>query len=118
MFNDSSMYNLSNPALNDDIGLNNLNRMLPMAPPTFVGGSYLPNINGSKVLGQLDNDIYQPTRKERDEKTFKRILVTTGTIIAAVLCFKGGKKIWNALKNLFHKTPQTPPQNSPQTQAP
>lgn len=110
MFDNSSMYNLSNPALHDDIGLNNLNTMLPMAPPTFLGGSYLPNVNGAKVLGQLDNDIYQPTRKERDKKTFKNILVTVGAVIAGVLCFKGGKKIVNVLKNLFHKKTPTSPQ--------
>ena len=32
---DSSQYNLSHPALTEDIGYANLNRMLPMAPSTF-----------------------------------------------------------------------------------
>ena len=35
MVDTSNMYNLSNPALNDDIGLNCLNKSLPITPNGF-----------------------------------------------------------------------------------
>lgn len=103
MFNSSS-YNLSNPAMTEDIGINNLNRMLPMAPATFAGGTYFQGITGTKINGRLTNDIYQPSRKERDKAMFKKILAGAGILTAAVLCYKGGKKIVNFIKNLFNKT--------------
>lgn len=104
MFNSSS-YNLSNPGLTEDIGINNLNRMLPF---TFAGGSFYPGItgtmNGTRINGHLDNDLYQPTRKERDKSIIKKILVGTGLLAAGVLCFKGCKKAVHFVKNMFHKT--------------
>ena len=43
MVDTSSMYNLSNPALNDDIGLNCLNKSLPITPNGFDGEPYVPD---------------------------------------------------------------------------
>ncbi len=107
MFNSSS-YNLSNPGLTEDIGTNNLNRMLPMPPFTFAGGTFYPGIsgtmNGTRIKGNLDNDLYQPTRKERDKSIIKKVLAGTGLLAAGILCFKGGKKIVQFIKNLFQKT--------------
>ncbi len=100
---DSSRYNLSNPAITDDIGLNNLTRMLPMTPGTFAGGMYFSGISGTKIQGQLTNDIYQPTRKERDKSAFKKILAGAGIIAATILSYKGGKKVIQFIKKLFHK---------------
>lgn len=109
MVDSSVQYGLTNPAFTDDIGLKNLDKMLPMAPGTFYGGiGYIPGVtgtmSGTRIQGQLSNDIYQPTRKERDKSMFKKILAGTGIIIASVLCFKGAKKVVNLIKNMFHKT--------------
>lgn len=100
---DSSSYNLSNPAFTDDIGMSNMNRMLPMAPATFAGGTYFQGITGTRINGKLSNDIYQPTRKQRDKSIFKKILLGAGVIAASVLCFKGGKKAVKWIKNLCTK---------------
>lgn len=103
----SASYNLTNPAFTEDIGLSNLNRMLPMAPASFGAGMYVPGItgtmSGTRINGHLTNDIYQPTRKQRDIANFKKIFIAAGAVIAGVLCFKGGKKIFKGITNLFDK---------------
>lgn len=108
MVDTSVQYNLTNPAFTDDIGLSNLHTMLPMAPATFGGsGGFIPGVTGSmsgtRIQGQLSNDIYQPTRKERDKAIFKKLLIAAGAITAGVLCFKGGKKLAKCIQNLFQK---------------
>lgn len=107
MVDTSAQYGLTNPAFTEDIGLSNLDKMLPMAPASFGGMGYIPGItgtmSGTKIKGQLTNDIYQPTRKEQDKSLFKKLFATAGIIIAGVLCYKGAKKIIPAIKNLFQK---------------
>ena len=53
MVDTSSMYNLSNPALNDDIGLNCLNKSLPITPNGFDGEPYVPDMAGVKLQDQV-----------------------------------------------------------------
>ena len=100
MVDTSSMYNLSNPALNDDIGLNNLDKTLPMAPSTFYGSNEMSWIS---MRGQLSQDTFQPSRKEKDKSIFKKILLGAGIIGAGILTFKGGKKVFGLIKKGFTK---------------
>ncbi len=102
---DSSMYGLSNPALTEDIGLANLNRMLPMA------GGYIPSVTGTmdnvRLRGPLSDDAFEMTQKKKDKKTLKTILTVAGLTVLGFFGFKYGKKgisaCWNGLKNLFSK---------------
>lgn len=110
MVDTSAQYGLTNPAFTEDIGLSNLDKMLPMAPASFGGMGYIPGItgtmSGTKIKGQLTNDIYQPTRKERDKSLFKKLFATAGIIIAGVLCYKGAKKSYQQSKIYFKRLKQ------------
>lgn len=109
---DSVQYNLSNPAFTEDIGEANLDRMLPMAPATFAGGTYYPGITGTMdnitLRGGLEGDKFETeTQKQKDSKVWKGILATAGAVVAGVVGFKYGKKglsaIWTKLKNVCTK---------------
>lgn len=100
------MYNLSNPALNNDLGLANLDRMMPN-PVTSFGIGFIPGVTGTmsdvKMQGSLKDDKFQMTRKEKDSNNIKKGLAFAGIITAGVLCFKGGKKILKGIGNIFKK---------------
>ncbi len=106
---DSSMYNLSNPMMTEDIGLANLDRTLPMAPGFLCG--YVPGITGSmdniKLQGPLTNDELLITQKQKDKKAWKTVFSIAGLALAVGLGVKYGKKglsaCWNAIKNVFSK---------------
>ena len=110
---DSSQYNLSHPALTEDIGYANLNRMLPMAPSTFGGSmGVIPGVTGSMdgvtMRGSLLGDKVEiESQKEKDKKTWKTVLKIAAVAVGGVLCWKYGKtgltKLWNGIKTLPQK---------------
>ena len=113
---ESSIYGLSNPALTEDIGMANLNRMFPIP----VGACcYIPGVsdcrNEVRLQGPLSNDTLTVTQKEKDKKTWKTILIVGGLTLACTFGFKhiknGAIKCWNGLKNLFGKL--KPQKNTP-----
>lgn len=123
MVDTSSMYNLSNPALNDDIGLNCLNKSLPITPSGFDGEPYVPDMAGVKLQDQVSKDTFDKSDKTNDKdkdntdkkdatssdkqsksSTAKKTLIGGGiATIGGVLAFKNKGKIVNAAKSLLKK---------------
>lgn len=124
MVDTSSMYNLSNPALNDDIGLNCLNKSLPITPSGFDGEPYVPDMAGVKLQDQVSKDTFDKSSdktqdKDKDNKdkkdatspdkqskssTAKKALIGGGiATIGGVLAFKNKGKILSAAKSLLKK---------------
>lgn len=68
MVDTSSMYNLSNPALNDDIGLNCLNKSLPITPNGFDGEPYVPDMAGVKLQDQVSKDTFDKSSDKTQDK--------------------------------------------------
>lgn len=106
MQDNSYMYNLSNPALHRDLGEANMNMMFPN--PAMCGGmGFIPGVTGTmtdvQMQGSLRNDTFGETRQQKDSKNYKKIFATVGLIIAGVLCFKGGKKLFSKIGELFKK---------------
>lgn len=106
---DSVKYNLTNPALTDDIGESlGTGTTMPMAPSTMDGsGMYFPGITGSMngitIQGNLKGDKVELSQKEKDSKTWKNIFKGVAAIGGCVLLWKGGKKIAPKLKSGFSK---------------
>lgn len=110
---DSSQYNLSHPAMTEDIGYANLNRMLPPAPYTFGGSmGFIPGVtgtmNGITMRGSLLGDKVEiESQKEKDKKTWKTVFKIAALGVGGLLCWKYGKtglaKVWNGIKNLPQK---------------
>lgn len=121
MVDTSSMYNLSNPALNDDIGLNCLNKSLPITPNGFDGEPYVPDMAGVKLQDQVSKDTFDKTGKTQDKdnndkneatssdkqsksSTVKKALIGGGiATISGILAFKNRGKIMSVTKNLLKK---------------
>ena len=124
MVDTSSMYNLSNPALNDDIGLNCLNKSLPITPNGFDGEPYVPDMAGIKLQDQVSKDTFdkssdntQDKDKDNNDKkdatssdkqskssTVKKALIGGGiATISGILAFKNRGKIMSVTKNLLKK---------------
>ena len=101
MQDNSYMYNLSNPALNNDLGLAFLNQTVPNP----VDSWYAPGITGTmsnvNMKGHLKEDKFEPTRKEKNSKNWKKLFAVVGLGIAAFLGIKGGKKVYAKAKELF-----------------
>ena len=110
---DSSQYNLSHPALTEDIGYANLNRMLPMAPSTFGGSmgfitGVTGTMNGITMRGSLLGDKVEiESQKEKDKRIWKTVFKVAAVAIGGLLCWKFGKpyltKAWNGIKTLPQK---------------
>ena len=98
MQDNSYMYNLSNPALNNDLGLAFLDKTIPNPMNSF----YTPGITGSmsdvNMQGHLKEDKFEPTRRQKDSKNWKKLFAIVGLGIAGVFAFKGGKKFLEKLK--------------------
>lgn len=84
MVDTSSMYNLSNPALNDDIGLNCLNKSLPITPNGFDGEPYVPDMAGVKLQDQVSKDTFdkssdktQDKDKDNNDKKMQHLLINS-----------------------------------------
>lgn len=127
MVDTSSMYNLSNPALNDDIGLNRLNKSLPITPNGFDGEPYVPDMAGVKLQDQVTKDTFDKSGKTQDKdkdkdkdnndkkdatssdkqsksSTVKKALIGGGiATISGILAFKNRGKIMSVTKNLLKK---------------
>lgn len=121
MVDTSSMYNLSNPALNDDIGLNCLNKSLPITPNGFDGEPYVPDMAGVKLQDQVTKDTFDKSGKTQDKdnndkkdvtssdkqsksSTVKKALIGGGiATISGILAFKNRGKIMSVTKNLLKK---------------
>jgi len=107
MIDSSVKYNLTNPAFTEDIGEASMGKMLPMAPSSFAGGSFIPGVTGSmsgtKIQGTLNEDTFGPSRKEKDKSIIKKLLIGAAAIAGGFLCFKGGKKAWAGIKSLCSK---------------
>lgn len=121
MVDTSSMYNLSNPALNDDIGLNCLNKSLPITPNGFEGEPYVPDMAGVKLQDQVSKDTFDKSGKTQDKdnndkkdatssdkqsksSTVKKALIGGGiATISGILAFKNRGKIMSMTKNLLKK---------------
>lgn len=121
MVDTSSMYNLSNPALNDDIGLNCLNKSLPITPNGFDGEPYVPDMAGVKLQDQVSKDTFDKSGKTQDKdnndkkdatssdkqsksSTVKKALIGGGiATISGILAFKNRGKIMSVTKNLLKK---------------
>lgn len=103
MQDNSYMYNLSNPALNNDLGLAFLDKTIPNPVNSF----YTPGITGSmsdvNMQGHLKEDKFEPTRQQKDSKNWKKLFAIVGLGIAGVFAFKGGKKVFGKMKDLFNK---------------
>lgn len=103
MQDNSYMYNLSNPALNNDLGLAFLDKTIPNPMNSF----YTPGITGSmsdvNMKGHLKEDKFEPTRQQKDSKNWKKLFAIVGLGIAGVFAFKGGKKVFGKMKDLFNK---------------
>lgn len=103
MQDNSYMYNLSNPALKNDLGLAFLDKTIPN-PMNFF---YTPGITGSmsdvNMQGHLKEDKFEPTRQQKDSKNWKKLFAIVGLGIAGVFAFKGGKKVFGKMKDLFNK---------------
>ena len=97
---DSSLYNLSNPALNDDIGQTYIGKILPYNP---IGFGTVGNYNSPQLKGALQKDTAEITRKQKDKNNFKKILLGIGLIAAGIFTFKGGKKVFKWLGIQFAK---------------
>lgn len=106
---DSVKYNLTNPALTDDIGESlGTGTTMPMAPSTMDGsGMYFPGITGSMngitIQGNLKGDKVELSQKEKDGKTWKNIFKGAAAIGGGVLLWKGGKKVAPKVKSGFSK---------------
>lgn len=105
---DSVKYNLTNPALTDDIGESFGTKQMPMAPSTMDGsGMYFPGITGSMngitIQGNLKGDKVELSQKEKDSKMWKNIFKGIGAIGGGVLLWKGGKKLAPKVKTGFGK---------------
>lgn len=123
MVDTSNMYNLSNPALNDDIGLNCLNKSLPITSSGFDGEPYVPDMAGVKLQDQVSKDTFDKSNKVNDKKnnndssaneqastnknkssTTKKALIGGGiATIGGVLAFKNKTRILNAAKSILKK---------------
>ena len=125
MVDTSSMYNLSNPTLNDDIGLNCLNKSLPITPNGFDGEPYVPDMAGVKLQDQVTKDTFDKSGKTQDKdkdkdnndkkdatssdkqsksSTVKKALIGGGiATISGILAFKNRGKIMSLTKNLLKK---------------
>lgn len=121
MVDTSSMYNLSNPSLNDDIGLNCLNKSLPITPNGFEGEPYIPDMAGVKLQDQVSKDTFDKSGKTQDKdnndkkdatssdkqsksSTVKKALIGGGiATISGILAFKNRGKIMSVTKNLLKK---------------
>ena len=106
MQDNSYMYNLSNPALHRDLGEANMNMMFPN--PAMCGGiGFIPGITGTmtnvQMRGALRDDTFVETRQQKDSKNYKKIFITAGLIIGGILCFKGGKSLFNKIGEFFKK---------------
>lgn len=103
MQDNSYMYNLSNPALNNDLGLAFLDKTIPNPVNSF----YTPRITGSmsdvNMQGHLKEDKFEPTRQQKDSKNWKKLFAIVGLGIAGIFAFKGGKKVFGKIKDLFNK---------------
>lgn len=103
MQDNSYMYNLSNPALNNDLGLAFLDKTIPNPMNSF----YTPGITGSmsdvNMQGHLKEDKFEPTRQQKDSKNWKKLFAIVGLGITGVFAFKGGKKVFGKMKDLFNK---------------
>ena len=103
MQDNSYMSNLSNPALNNDLGLAFLDKTIPNPVNSF----YTPGITGSmsdvNMQGHLKEDKFEPTRQQKDSKNWKKLFAIVGLGIAGVFAFKGGKKVFGKMKDLFNK---------------
>ncbi len=103
MQDNSYMYNLSNPALNNDLGLAFLDKTIPNPVNSF----YTPGITGSmsdvNMQGHLKEDKFEPTRQQKDSKNWKKLFAIVGLGIAGIFVFKGGKKVFGKMKDLFNK---------------
>lgn len=103
MQDNSYMYNLSNPALNNDLGLAFLDKTIPNPVNSF----YTPGITGSmsdvNLQGHLKEDKFEPTRQQKDSKNWKKLFAIGGLGIAGIFAFKGGKKVFGKIKDLFNK---------------
>lgn len=103
MQDNSYMYNLSNPALNNDLGLAFLDKTIPNPMNSF----YTPGITGSmsdvNMQGHLKEDKFEPTRQQKDSKNWKKLFAIVGLGIAGIFAFKSGKKVIGKMKDLFNK---------------
>lgn len=103
MVDTSSMYNLSNPALYDDIGLTCLEKQQALPTGSLGGYNSASGLSSdrAKLKGALAADTFESTRKEKDKSIFKKLLKGAGLLAAGVLCYKFGKKIIGFIKGKF-----------------
>ena len=74
MQDNSYMYNLSNPALNNDLGLAFLNQTIPNPVDSWYTLGITGSMSNVTMQGHLKEDKFEPTRKEKDNKNWKNYL--------------------------------------------
>lgn len=110
---DSSMYNLSNPAFTEDIGIANGFSPLNIGYPGY--GCYFagtPMAKDSMILkGPLSHDTLDIPQRQKDKNNWKMALKALGIAALGIIGFKIGKNLFikckNGLLKLFNKTPKT-----------
>ena len=103
MQDNSYMYNLSNPALNNDLGLAFLDKTIPNPMNSFYTPGITDSMSDVNMQGHLKEDKFEPTRQQKDSKNWKKLFAIVGLGIAGVFAFKGGKKVFGKMKDLFNK---------------
>lgn len=103
MQDNSYMYNLSNPALNNDLGLAFLDKTIPNPVNSFYTLGITGSMSDVNMQGHLKEDKFEPTRQQKDSKNWKKLFAIVGLGIAGVFAFKGGKKVFGKMKDLFNK---------------
>ena len=111
MIDNSALYNLTNPAFTQDIGTSIVNAMYPVTIDPISGTveSSLGDTTGRINNGQPQKDTYTPqeTKRDREKRTIKNILLSAGALLLGAFAVYKLKvpfsKLTSAVKKVGNK---------------
>ena len=123
MIDNSALYNLTNPAFTKDIGSTMVETMYPTTIDSISGTveTTLDDTAGKINNGQPQKDTFSPqeTKREKEKRTIKNILISAGALaLGAFAIYKLkvpfnklvsatkniGNKCLSAIKNVYNAT--------------
>lgn len=102
---DTTIFGITHPVLSADISESFIGKQVPVPQYGFYGNYYgtsgvlgTPNMNG-----KLNTDKVEISKKTKDKRFLKKLIVTAAIIAGSILTFKGGKKLFSKIGSLFKK---------------
>lgn len=102
---DATIYGITHPVLSADISEAYIGRQVPIPQYGIYGNYYGTNgvLGAPNMNGTLCTDKVEISKKTKDKRFFGKLLSFIAIATGAILVFKGGKKLFPKIVNLFKK---------------